>query len=111
MTKRLLKHIGVGALLAPVIVIRIWCPWVVNTFQLQKPYGHNLVRACAMAFTAPNLLNFAFGKRSVRNQAASVLVGRSIRYGTHRLPIALSFAEISLSKEFSGTRSNLIGQY
>ena len=61
MTKRLLQHIGVSAILAPIIVIGIWCVWMVNAFQLQKPVGHNLIRAGTMAFTAPNLRGITLG--------------------------------------------------
>ena len=84
MTKRLLQHIGVGVLLAPIVATAIWCVWVVNAFQLHKPVGHNLIRASSMAFTAPNLRNMTFGSVAFGIGVAGLLTGLSYRFGNPR---------------------------
>ena len=61
MTKRAMQYIGVGALLALLVGMCIWCVWMAHTFNLHKPYWHNLLRAAKIAFTAPNLQSLTFG--------------------------------------------------
>ena len=56
-----MQYMGVGMLLAPLVGMCIWCVWMVHAFNLHKPYGHNLLRAAKIAFTAPNLQNLTFG--------------------------------------------------
>ena len=47
-------------LLAPLVGMCIWCVWMVHAFNLHQPYGHNLLRAAKIAFTAPNLQSLTF---------------------------------------------------
>jgi type IV secretory pathway TraG/TraD family ATPase VirD4 len=61
MTRRAWQHVGVAAVAAPVAAICIWSVWVVRAFELTEPYGHNLLKAAGLAFTAPNLVNITYG--------------------------------------------------
>ncbi len=84
MSKRLLQHIGFGAAIAPLVAIVIWSAWIVQAFQLQKPVGHNLLRAAAVAFTAPNLRAITFASLGLGIGIAASVAALSYRFGNPR---------------------------
>ena len=74
MSKRAGQLCWVGIVLAPVFTLAIWCSWVVNEFELAKPYWHNLVRAANVAFTAPNLRWLTWASLVLGGAAAGFVV-------------------------------------
>jgi Type IV secretion-system coupling protein DNA-binding domain len=84
MSKRLLRHIGFGLAIAPLVAIVVWSAWIVHAFHLQKPFGHNLLRAAAVAFTAPNLRTITFGSLTLGLGVGASLASLAYRCGNPR---------------------------
>lgn len=84
MTRRAWQHVGVAAIVALVAIGCIWCIWVVRAFELTKPYGHNLLKAAGLAFTAPNLINITYGSISFGFALAGGLAALVYQFGNPR---------------------------
>jgi type IV secretory pathway TraG/TraD family ATPase VirD4 len=84
MSKRLLQHLGFGVLFAPVVAIVIWSAWIIHAFQLQKPVGHNLLRAASMAFTASNLRSITFGSLCLGMGISGLIATLAYSFGNPR---------------------------